>query len=204
MRSVRKLIGLAGIMVLLWLVFQRKEDAASSKFRGASAAESESSLSTNAGQQTGDKSGKPTKVSQRPETPGKRIPIAERVPDTPGYVKSPFSGRLLYIGAIPAGKLVADPYFDIEEDARVLRIPEGASEPPPPTVSENDEFLSRMKAPKGEPVPGKPGFIFDPYDQSEIDITSFTPGAIILARGSIPGASRYIKVPGGPPPVGEE
>ncbi|HEY1122838.1 MAG TPA: hypothetical protein VGE67_14605 [Haloferula sp.] len=201
---MRWLIGLAGILVLLWLVFQRKEDVASPKFRGASAEESGSSQSTNAGQQTGDKSGRPMKVSQRPETPGKRIPIAAPVPDKPGYVVSPFNGRHLYIGAIPAGKLIADPYFAVEEDFRIFRIPEGASEILSSPVAENDQELRRMNAPEGKPVPGKPGFIIDPYDQSEIDITGWTPGSIIMACGSIPGADRYIKVPGGPPMPGQE
>ena len=201
---MRRLIGLAGILALLWLAFQLKEKAASSKIRDTSSAESRSPLSPGSGQEAGAEPVKPTKAGQRPETSRKRIPIAEPVPDKPGYVKSPFSGRHLYIGAIPAGKLVADPYSDVEEDPRVFRIPEGASEIPSSPVAENDEELRRMSAPEGKPVPGNPGFIFDPCDQSLIDITGLTPGAIFMARGSIHGASRYIKVPGGPPMAGGE
>jgi hypothetical protein len=200
---MRRLIGLAGILILLWLVFQRKEGAASSKFGDASRTDSGSSVLTSSPHDAGDGSGKPTKVRERLLTPGKRFPIAEPVPDKPGYVKSPFSGRHLYIGSIPAGKMVVDPFLGPELEpgdlGEIFRIPEGASETPSAPVTENDDLLKRMKAPEGAPVPGKPGFIFDPYDQSLVDISGVTPGAIIMARGFIAGASRYIRVPGGPP-----
>jgi hypothetical protein len=199
---MRRLIGLAGILILLWLVFQRKEGAASSKFGDASRTDSGSSVLTSSPHDAGDGSGKPTKVRERLLTPGKRFPIAEPVPDKPGHVKSPFSGRHLYIGSIPAGKMVVDPFLGPELEPGDLganfRIPEGASEPPPSApVTEKDDLLKRMKAPEGAPVPGKPGFIFDPYDQSLVDVTAMTPGTIFSLPGSI--SPRYIRVPGGPP-----
>jgi hypothetical protein len=57
--------------------------------------------------------------------------------------------------------------------------------------------VSSEKVPVAQAVPGKPGFIFSPYDNKVIDATSAEPGSIFKDPGSPPDEPRFIKLPGG-------
>ena len=50
------------------------------------------------------------------------IPVAEALPGTAGFVKSPFNDKIIDVRDVPSGTLVADPTFPAEEK-RYLRVP---------------------------------------------------------------------------------
>lgn len=134
-----------------------------------------------------------TKSGERPPLE-KKVPVAEPVPDNPGMVKSPFSGKLIDVKGIPAGSLVADPTFPAEERKhfRVPEMPEGdpvSAGPPPPT----DEQIAN--APTAREVPGRAGFVFSPYDNRIIDTTGIESGTVIPDPGAPPEELRFLKVP---------
>jgi hypothetical protein len=54
--------------------------------------------------------------------------------------------------------------------------PPGAETKPPPAVPEAPKSVGEI--PYAKPVPGKPGFVFSPYDQYKgyIDVRGFPPG----------------------------
>ncbi len=135
---------------------------------------------------------KPGKTSERPVLVKKKPPVAEPVADKPGFVKSPFSGEIIDVRGIPAGTLVADPMFPAEEKKH-FRVPE--------LSPEAADLLERESAPEGKPVPGKPGFIFSPYDNKIIDATGLKPGEIVADPTAPAGKVRYIKVPGESPAI---
>lgn len=129
---------------------------------------------------------KPGKTSDRPVLVKKKPPVAEPVIDQPGFVKSPFSGKIIDVQGIPAGTLVADPMFPAEEKKH-FRVPE--------LSPEDQEIVKRKSSPEGRPVPGKAGFIFSPYDNKIIDVTGLKPGEIVADPTAPAGEVRYIKVP---------
>lgn len=142
---------------------------------------------------TGPGNAKPGKTSERPVLVKKKPPVAEPVPDKPGFVKSPFSGQIIDVRGIPAGNLVADPMFPAEEKKH-FRVPE---------LSPEDEAIAKRElfSSEGRPVPGKPGFIFSPYDNKIIDVTEFKPGDIVADPTAPAGEVRYIKVPDDKPAI---
>jgi hypothetical protein len=132
------------------------------------------------------------KTSERPVLVKKKPPVAEPVADKPGFVKSPFSGKIIDVRGIPAGTLVADPMYPTEEKKH-FRVPE--------LSPEAAELLARESAPEGKPVPGKAGFIFSPYDNKIIDVTGLKPGEIVTDPTAPAGEVRYIKIPGDAPAI---
>jgi hypothetical protein len=135
---------------------------------------------------------KPGKTVERPVLVKKKPPVAVPVADQPGFVKSPFSGKIIDVRGIPAGTLVADPMFPAEEKKH-FRVPE--------LSPEDQELLARESAPEAKPVPGKAGFIFSPYDNKIIDVTGIKPGEIVADPSAPAGEVRYIKVPGDKPAI---
>jgi hypothetical protein len=132
------------------------------------------------------------KTSERPLLVKRKPPVAEPVADKPGFVKSPFSGKIIDVRGIPAGTLVADPMYPTEEKKH-FRVPE--------LSPEAAELLARESAPEAKPVPGKAGFIFSPYDNKIIDVTGMKPGDIVADPSAPAGEVRYIKVPGDIPAI---
>lgn len=146
---------------------------------------------------TGEEEGKsgdamPGKTSERPVLVEKKPPVAEPVADQPGYVKSPYSGKVIDVRGIPAGRLVADPMYPASEK-KYFRVPE--------LSPEAQDQMARESAPEAKPVPGKAGFIFSPYDNKIIDVTGIKPGEIVADPSAPPNLVRYIKVPGETPPI---
>ncbi len=135
---------------------------------------------------------KPGKTVERPVLVKKKPPVAEPVADQPGFVKSPFSGKIIDVRGIPAGTLVADPMFPAEEKKH-FRVPE--------LSPEDQELVARESAPEAKPVPGKAGFIFSPYDNKIIDVTGIKPGDIVADPSAPAGEVRYIKVPNDKPTI---
>ena len=132
------------------------------------------------------------KTVERPVLVKKKPPVAEPVADQPGFVKSPFSGKIIDVRGIPAGTLVADPMFPAEEKKH-FRVPE--------LSPEDEELVARESAPEAKPVPGKAGFIFSPYDNKIIDVTGIKPGEIVADPSAPAGEVRYIKVPNDKPAI---
>lgn len=143
---------------------------------------------------------KPTKTSERPTEKKKTIPVAEPVADQPGFVKSPFNGKIVDVKGIPSGTLVADPTYPAEEK-KYFRIPEMPEAEEQIARDELAEELAKQSAQEGKPVPGQANFIFSPYDNKIIDVTGFEPGSVVKDPSSPPGEPRYIKIPGEPAPT---
>ena len=135
---------------------------------------------------------KPGKTTERPVLVEKKPPVAEPVADQPGYVKSPYSGKVIDVRGIPAGRLVADPMYPASEK-KYFRVPE--------LSPEAQDLMARESAPEAKPVPGKAGFIFSPYDNKIIDVTGIKPGEIVADPTAPPNLVRYIKVPADGPAV---
>ncbi|BCX50253.1 hypothetical protein HAHE_41610 [Haloferula helveola] len=74
------------------------------------------------------------------------IPVAERVPDKPGFVISPYNGKWIDVTGVPAGELMADPHFPAE-DKKYFKVPEL---PEPPPAEEGD---GEQEAPPGDETP---------------------------------------------------
>lgn len=143
-------------------------------------------------EKTGAGEAKPGKTTERPVLVEKKPPVAEPVAEQPGFVKSPYSGKIIDVRGIPAGRLVADPMFPAEEK-KYFRVPE--------LSPEDEAAMAKESAPEARPVPGKAGFIFSPYDNKIIDVTGLKPGDIVADPTAPAGEARYIKVPGATPPI---
>lgn len=197
-----KLIGLAGILALSSLACQRKEVATAAKPPAPASEEPASSpASASAAEEKKEApANKPTKASERPAVPEKKIPVAEPVADKPGFVKSPFSGQIIDVRDIPAGTMVADPMYPAAEKKH-FRIPKMSPEDEAKAKMEKArrelaEEAAKLNAPVAEPVPDKPGFIFSPHDNRIIDATGFDPGTVIQDPGSPPDEPLFFKLPG--------
>lgn len=70
----------------------------------------------------------PVKTVKPPETEGSteeeapKIPVAEPVPDKPGFVISPHNGKWIDVTGVKPGTLMADPHFT--EEKKFFRVPE--------------------------------------------------------------------------------
>jgi hypothetical protein len=170
---------------------ERKEAGSAADPSKSSGKQGVAAVETGEGKtETGEaKSGK---TVERPVLVKKKPPVAEPVADQPGFVKSPFSGKIIDVRGIPAGTLVADPMFPAEEKKH-FRVPE--------LSPEDQELVARESAPEAKPVPGKAGFIFSPYDNKIIDVTGIKPGEIVADPSAPAGEVRYIKVPNDKPAI---
>ena len=193
-----KLIRLAGILAVSSLACQRKEEAIPPKPPGPAAAESASSAAPAVEEKSEAPAGKPTKASERPEVTQKKPPVAEPVADKPGFVKSPYSGTIIDVRGIPAGRTVADPTFPAAEKKH-FRIPDLGPEQEAIARQQAAEETVRLNGPVAKPVPGKEGFVFSPYDNKIVDASGIEPGEVIKDPGSPEGEARFFKLPGGLP-----
>jgi len=186
----------SGVMLALVSCQPQEKDtfAVRAKEPGAIAAKEEPTAS-------GSQTSKPTKASERRTITEKRAPVAEPVPDKPGYVKSPYTGELVDVSDESPGAQVADPTVPPEE-LKHFRVPEpdgsekfGTLEYTITTFEDGKE-VSTEKVPVAQAVPGKPGFIFSPYDNSIIDATGAEPGSLFKDPGSPEDDPRFIHLPG--------
>jgi hypothetical protein len=148
--------------------------------------------------------GKPTKASERPAVAEKKTPVAEPLADKPGFVKSPFSGTVIDVRGIRAGATVADPTYPAAEK-KYFRVPKMSPEDEAQANEEEArrelaEETAKQNGPVAQPVPGKAGFVFSPYDNKIIDVKGIEPGTVIQDPGAPEGTTRYFKTPGGLPP----
>ena len=142
---------------------------------------------------------KPTKASERPPVTEKKIPVAEPLPDKPGFVKSPFNGQIIDVQGIPGGTIVADPMFPAAEK-KYFRVPKLDPEQEARAREELTKALNAahdasQNVPEARPVPGKAGFFFSPYDNKLIDAKGFEPGALVPDPGAPEGESRFFRIP---------
>lgn len=199
-----KQLGLAGLLALVSLACQRKEATTAGKPAAPAVAESASPAAPVAEEKKEVPASKPTKASERPADAGKRIPVAEPLPDKPGFVKSPFSGKIIDVRGLPAGATVADPMYPAAEKKH-FRVPKMSPENEAEAREEKarrelaEETVS-LNGPEAKPVPGKAGFVFSPYGNKIIDVSGIDPGTVIQDPGAPEGTARYFKTPGGLPP----
>jgi hypothetical protein len=174
-----KLIYLVGILGLTAVACQREDEAAS----GSS---SKRKLPVKSGEESEAQPGtRSAKASNRGQSK-KPIPMAEPVPGKPGFVKSPNSGNIVDVTLIPAGTVMADPGFPVEEE-KFFRVP---------VMADLAEATEKAVEPPAALVPNKPGFVVNPYDKTEFDASQFEPGAVVMDPGSTPEAPRFFQVPG--------
>lgn len=93
----------------------------------------------------------PAPAKEEPVLIEKKPPVAEAAPGKPGYVLSPFDGKVIDVRGIPAGTLVADPNYPSDEK-RYFRVPE-MQEPPanPPGILDPARLIVPPPKNDGEP-----------------------------------------------------
>ena len=131
----------------------------------------------------------------------KPTPEAIPVPGKPGFVTSPYEPSRGYIDVrgFPPGTEVKDPYTT--KSFLVPRLPApdaGKATPKPAERLPEQAPADPAKLPVAIPVPGKPGFVFSPYDQYKgyIDVRGFPAGTEIMD----PYAQKLFLVPPVPAP----
>lgn len=102
----------------------------------------------------------PDEEPDQPVLIEKKPPFAEPVPGQPGFVKSPYNGKIIDVKGIPAGSLVADPTYPAEEKKH-FRVPEMPAVPVDgietpaildPSILINPSGAKPQPAPKQAPV----------------------------------------------------
>lgn len=79
-------------------------------------------ISTVEGVKPPDKTVKPPPATGEKEDDAPKIPVAEPVPDKPGFVISPYNGKWIDVTGVKPGTLMADPHFT--EEKKFFRVPE--------------------------------------------------------------------------------
>lgn len=73
--------------------------------------------------------------------------------------------------------------------------PEPLPEPPPPLPPPDPPVAPARKVPTARAVPGKPGYVFSPFNNKIIDVKDFASGALV-ADPTYPAAERmHFRVP---------
>lgn len=193
-----KNLGIVSVVALVSLSCQKKDGEAPGGKPAASVHEGEAGVSPVVASVDPGSESMATKSSERPAKKEKTIWVAEPVDGKPGYVKSPFSGKIIDVKGIPAGRMVADPMYPASEK-KYFRVPEMPEAEDQELVEDSqEEELKKQNAPIARVLPGKAGFIFNPHDNKILDVGGIAPGTLLLDPTSPPGETRYIRIPGGP------
>ena len=83
---------------------------------------------------------KPAETEEDGEDEAPKIPVAEPVPDKPGFVISPYNGKWIDVTGVKPGTLMADPHFT--EEKKFFRVPEVVL----PPEGESEEGAPEEKA----------------------------------------------------------
>ena len=87
---------------------------------------------------------KPAETEEDGEDEAPKIPVAEPVPDKPGFVISPYNGKWIDVTGVKPGTLMADPHFT--EEKKFFRVPEVVL----PPEKESEESAPEEKADESE------------------------------------------------------
>ena len=174
-----KSLWLAGFLALLSLACQREEAGS-----GTSSQNTSSDASPGA---------RASKATDRSDTK-RSIPTAEPVPDQPGFVRSPYNGKVIDVSGVAAGTVMDDPGYPAE-DGKQFRVPEMVENVEEENLPPPDFEAAKAEARTAKVVPGKPGFIICPWDQRQFDASGFEAGAVIMDPSSTPHVPRFLKVP---------
>lgn len=178
-----KYLGIVSVVALASLSCQKDDGETPGGTPAASAREGKAVNSPVSGSSDPASEGLATKSSERPAKKEKTIWVAEPVDGKPGYVKSPFSGKIIDVKGIPAGALVADPTFPAAEKKH-FRVPEVP-----------EEEMKKANAAVARPLPGKQGFVFSPLTNKIIDVSGMEPGSVVTDPTAPEGETHYLKVP---------
>lgn len=85
----------------------------------------------------------------------KKPPVAEPVPGQPGFVMSPYNGKIIDVKGIPAGSLVADPTYPAAEKKH-FRVPEMPDAPVDPSKLLDPAILINPGGAKEKPAEPEP------------------------------------------------
>lgn len=112
------------------------------------------------------------KTRVRPQVERKSV---EMVDGRPGFARSPYTGEEIDIRGLLPGSVIDDPSF-AEGSGKQIRIPEDA-------------------AAVARPLPGKPGYVFSPYNNQVIDVKGVPPGTLVADPMYPPEEKKYFRVP---------
>ncbi|MFC7335741.1 hypothetical protein ACFQY0_01020 [Haloferula chungangensis] len=79
---------------------------------------------------------KPPPATGEEEVEAPKIPVAEPVPDKPGFVISPYNGKWIDVTGVKPGTLMADPHFT--EEKKFFRVPQIPEAEQPETAPEEE------------------------------------------------------------------
>ncbi len=112
----------------------------------------------------------------RVREPAKRKPVeAEAVEGRPGFVVSPYTGEAVDVRGIMPGTVIDDPGA-ADGSGKQLRVPDDAV------------VVAR-------PVPGKPGFVFSPFNNKIIDVGGIPPGTLVADPMYLAEEKMYFRAP---------
>lgn len=112
------------------------------------------------------------KMRVRPQVERKSV---EMVEGRPGFARSPYTGEEIDIRGMLPGSLIDDPSSP-EGSGKQIRIPEDA------------RAVAR-------PVPGKPGYVFSPYNNQVIDVKGVPPGTLVADPMYPAEEKKYFRIP---------
>jgi hypothetical protein len=58
--------------------------------------------------------------------------------------------------------------------------------------------------PPAKSIPGKPGFVINPYDKTEFDASNMEPGSVVMDPNSTPDSPRFFQIPKDHVPLRDE
>lgn len=133
----------------------------------------------------GDSGEKENTVAAREGKSQERVPRSRKPPlatlaeGQSGKVISPFSDEVVDVSGHSPGDIVEDPKFPGDESKR-FEVPE----------------LTKS-IPEAKIVPGKPGFVFSPYNSKVIDVTGLKPGTLVADPTFPTSEKKHFRIPAG-------
>lgn len=121
----------------------------------------------------GDPARAPAKWRERSGSGRREAPLASPVPGRPHHVISPYSGKEVDVSGFAGETEVVDPSFDNPRQ-KTFRLP---------------------SHPVAKAVPGKPGFVFSPFNNQIVDVKGIPAGTMVADPAFPPTEKKYFRVP---------
>jgi hypothetical protein len=124
-RSIQRVKGVGILVAMAMLSIGCKESRESEAAEGTAASplkKVDEIIANVEGAKALEKPADPPATEGNGEEEAPAIPVAEAVPDKPGFVISPYNGKWIDVTGVKAGTVVADPHFT--EEKKFFRVPE--------------------------------------------------------------------------------
>ena len=174
------------LAILLSACTKKPEEQSSGESAGA---KKKSSVVVSSGSSTESEEGEPKKEgkSGTREERKRKPQVGTVAKGQAGKVVSPFSKAVVDVSGRKAGELVQDPSFP-NDPSKQFEVPEGVE----------DETKTYEVA---AGVPGRPGYVFSPYNNKIVDVQGIPEGALV-ADPTYPSAEKKIfRVPAAAPSI---